>query len=59
MRNNTERPVTIKQGTNMIVSTDKAKILEVCNKLIKGIMLKAKYPSFGMVKQLKDCFTLF
>ena len=39
LRNNTERPVTVEQGTNLLVSTDKGKIikkaLEVMNNEIK------------------------
>ena len=53
IRNNTERPVTIKQGTNMLVSTDKAKILEVCNKLIKGTNVKGKIHKFWDGKAAK------
>ena len=53
IRNNTERPVTIKQGTNMLVSTDKAKILEVCSKLIKGANVKGKIPKFWDGKAAK------
>lgn len=43
MRNNTERPVTSEQGTNILVSTDKAKILEAVNTL-KEASFKAKIP---------------
>ena len=46
MRNNTERPVTVKEGTNVLVSTDKGKIIEASNKLIKGANFKAKIPKF-------------
>ncbi len=44
MRNNTERPVTLKQGTNMLVSTNKDSILEVCKGLIKKSDVKGKMP---------------
>ena len=46
MRNNTERPVTVTQGTNVLVSTDKTKIIETSNKLIKGVNFKPKIPQF-------------
>jgi UDP-N-acetylglucosamine 2-epimerase (non-hydrolysing) len=36
LRNNTERPVTITQGTNMIVGTDKAHILEAFRRIMNG-----------------------
>lgn len=53
MRNNTERPVTVEQGTNVLVSTDKSKIVEAGNKLIKGIIFKAKIPRFWDGKAAK------
>lgn len=46
MRNNTERPVTVEQGTNILVSTDKAEILKAANKLLKGASFKPKIPRF-------------
>ena len=46
LRNNTERPVTVKQGTNMIVSTRKAEVVKVCNSIIKGRHFKGKIPQF-------------
>lgn len=36
LRNNTERPVTVEQGTNLIVSTDKTKVLDKAMGVIKG-----------------------
>ena len=44
MRNNTERPVTVEQGTNILVSTDKSKIIQAANNLIKGATFKPKIP---------------
>lgn len=44
MRNNTERPVTVSQGTNILVSTDKAKIIQAANKLLNGASFKPKIP---------------
>ena len=46
IRNNTERPATVKQGTNILVSTDKARIIKACNNLIKGAAVKGKIPQF-------------
>lgn len=43
LRNNTERPVTLKEGTNVLVSTNKAKILNACNKILRG-KLKGRIP---------------
>ncbi|MBI2101466.1 UDP-N-acetylglucosamine 2-epimerase (non-hydrolyzing) [Candidatus Woesearchaeota archaeon] len=56
LRNNTERPVTISQGTNMVVSTDKAKITRVCQRLIKGDAVKAKIPQFWDGKAAERIF---
>lgn len=44
LRNNTERPVTAEQGTNLLVSTDKNKVVEAGNKIIKGIDVKGRIP---------------
>ena len=44
MRKNTERPVTVEQGTNILVSTDRVKILEATNKLMREANFKAKIP---------------
>ena len=46
MRNNTERPVTAEQGTNVLVSTDKNKILKASGKLLKETNYKSKMPKF-------------
>ena len=56
LRNNTERPVTVSQGTNMIVSTDKAKIVKVCSSLVKGHAVKAKIPHFWDGKAAERIF---
>ena len=53
MRNNTERPITVGQGTNVLVSTDKSKIIEASNKLLKGPVFKAKIPQFWDGKAAK------
>ena len=44
MRNNTERPVTVEQGTNLLVSTDKSKIIKACEKLAKRNAKKSSVP---------------
>ena len=46
MRNTTERPVTAKEGTNVLVSTDKVKIINVCNSLVKEASVKGRIPKF-------------
>ena len=45
IRNNTERPVTVDEGTNVLVSTDRKKIIEACGRLIKGSKIKGKIPN--------------
>lgn len=44
LRNNTERPVTVEEGTNLLVSTDKAKIIEANNKILNRVNIKNKIP---------------
>lgn len=44
LRNNTERPVTAEQGTNLLISTDKNNVIEAANKIIKGIDVKGRIP---------------
>jgi len=46
MRDNTERPVTVEQGTNLLVSTNKDKIIAICKGLIKKSDVKGKMPKF-------------
>lgn len=53
MRNNTERPVTIEQGTNMLVSTDKDKITAACRSLMKKAGVRGKIPKFWDGKAAK------
>ncbi len=53
LRNNTERPITAEQGTNMLVSTDRDKIIGASNKLLKGTHFKAKIPQFWDGKAAK------
>lgn len=53
MRGNTERPVTVEQGTNALVSTDKNKIVEASNKLLKGADFRAKIPQLWDGKAAK------
>ena len=64
LRNNTERPVTVSQGTNLIISTDKTKVLEKSLGVIDGtIKVKNKIPELWdgkaaerIVKVLVDGF---
>ena len=44
LRNNTERPATIEQGTNIIVSTDKNEIIKAATILIKGAKINSRVP---------------
>ena len=53
MRKNTERPITVEQGTNVLVSTDRDKIIGASNKLLKGTYFKAKIPQFWDGKAAK------
>ena len=53
MRNSTERPVTVEQGTNMLVSTDKNKIIEAAGKILNGVNLKGRIPKLWDGKAAK------
>lgn len=44
LRSNTERPVTLEQGTNMLVSTDKNKIIDASNRIIEGADARGRIP---------------
>ena len=44
LRENTERPITVKVGTNIIVNRDKNKILKQVNKILSGQSKKGKIP---------------
>jgi len=46
IRNNTERPITVSQGTNTIVGTDTNKIINESQKIINGIYKKGKIPKY-------------
>ena len=59
LRNNTERPVTVEQGTNIIVSTDRNKIIETANKVLKGAKFKSKAPKFWDGKAAQRIVKLF
>jgi len=64
LRENTERPVTVEQGTNLLVSTDKDKIVQKSMEVIDDkINIKNKIPELWdgkaaerIVKVLVDCF---
>lgn len=44
IRDNTERPITIEEGTNTLVGTTGKGILEACGELRRGIRKKGKAP---------------
>lgn len=44
LRNNTERPVTLNQGTNVVVSTDERKVVDACSRILNGCKIKGKIP---------------
>jgi len=53
MRENTERPVTIELGTNILVGSDPELIIEEANKIIKGNAKKGKIPELWDGKAAK------
>jgi UDP-N-acetylglucosamine 2-epimerase (non-hydrolysing) len=46
IRNNTERPVTITEGTNTLVGTSQSKIVEEANKIMAGKGKRGRAPKF-------------
>jgi len=44
MRNNTERPVTVSEGTNTIVGTEKNKIVEKASEVLNGYLPTGRCP---------------
>jgi len=45
-RKNTERPITITEGTNILVGTDRQKILRESLKIIRGKVKKGRRPKY-------------
>jgi len=50
LRENTERPITITQGTNLLVGTDPSKIVGAARDILAGGKTPAAYLPFGMVR---------
>jgi UDP-N-acetylglucosamine 2-epimerase (non-hydrolysing) len=46
IRNNTERPVTITEGTNTLVGTSHARIVEEARKILAGRGKRGRVPKF-------------
>lgn len=46
IRNNTERPVTITEGTNTLVGTSQAKIVAEARKILAGDGKRGRAPKF-------------
>ena len=46
MRENTERPITITEGTNVLVGLDQAKILKEVKKILNGSGKKGRCPRY-------------
>jgi len=53
LRDNTERPVTVVQGTNLLVSTDKNKIINISSEIMKGSDVKGNIPKLWDGKAAK------
>ncbi|MEK9132219.1 MAG: UDP-N-acetylglucosamine 2-epimerase (non-hydrolyzing) [Patescibacteria group bacterium] len=46
LRQNTERPVTVKEGTNQVIGMDEKKILAAVSKILKEQVRKKRIPKF-------------
>jgi len=44
MRENTERPITVEQGTNMLVGRDRALIVQCVNAILAGDGKRGRIP---------------
>jgi UDP-N-acetylglucosamine 2-epimerase len=59
LRENTERPITISQGTNLLVGTDPSKIVAAAQEVLAGNSKAGRIPPSGMGRRqresLKSC----
>ncbi len=46
LRENTERPVTIEQGTNTLAGTDPERVFQACEKALTSVPVKKSIPEF-------------
>lgn len=53
LRNETERPITVKQGTNIITGLDKDKVIKEFNKIVSGRIKVTKIPKYWDGKAAK------
>ncbi len=53
LRNNTERPITIKEGTNVLVGNDPDKIMNIATSVLKNQNLRKKIPKYWDGKAAK------
>ena len=44
MRPNTERPITVEQGTNVVIGNDKHRILAAANDVLEGRVVSGRVP---------------
>ena len=51
MRANTERPVTVTSGTNVLVGQDRKKLLSALTRILEGKAKTGTIPSYGMDAQ--------
>ena len=59
LRENTERPITITEGTNRLVGTSKEKILSAAYELLEGRLPERKCPEFWDGKTAERCVEIF
>jgi len=58
LRNNTERPVTVTEGTNVLVGTNKSKMIDESHKILKGTWIKGRVPELWDGKAAKRIVTI-
>ena len=46
LRDNTERPITVKKGSNVLAGSNSSKIIRECSKILKGSIKKGKIPMY-------------
>ncbi len=46
LRENTERPITVTKGTNVLVGTDRARIMDAVERIMEGKVKKGTIPKF-------------
>jgi UDP-N-acetylglucosamine 2-epimerase (non-hydrolysing) len=59
LRENTERPITVQQGTNVVVGTKTARIIEEAHNILNGKVISSKMPDLWDGKAAERIVNIF